>query len=146
MYDSVYTFPCNQRVSRTSSSRLSLVGWLSSHRVDLHDPSHRASLCHPVSSLANRPSEERELSPLVPIVQAALSPLVAQPKATPVAIRPLGEDLNPTKERTSYSSSNVSDQVLVAPCNISYLRTWITLHCLDTYSVHSLRIRSRCSE
>ena len=108
------TFWCHQKGHHTFSSRLSLVGRLSPHRVNVNDPSHRASLRHPVSSLASRPSQERELAPLVHIVQAAFSPLVAQPTATPVAIRSVGEDLNPTKERTSFASGNVSDQVLVA--------------------------------
>src|SRR6266566_1562797 len=99
---------------RTSYSRLALVGRLSSHRVRLNDPSNRAFLRHPVSSLASRPSEERELAPLVHIVQAALSLSAAQPKATPVAIRPLGEGLNPTNG-TSFASGNARDQFLVAP-------------------------------
>src|SRR6266566_1861413 len=99
---------------RTSYSRLALVGRLSSHRVRLNDPSNRAFLRHPVSSLASRPSEERELAPLVHIVQAALSPSVAHPKATPVAIRPVGAGLNPTKG-TSFASDTVRDQFLVAP-------------------------------
>jgi hypothetical protein len=109
------TFWCNQSVHPTSHSRLSLVGRLSPHRVDLNDPSNRAFLRHPVSSLASKPSEEREFSPLVHIVQAALSPPTAQPEATPVAIRLLGESLNPTKEEISFASDSVSSQVLVAP-------------------------------
>ena len=109
------TFWCHQKGHHTFSSRLSLVGRLSPHRVNLNDPSHRASLRHPVSSLASRPSEERELSPLVHIVQVAVSPSIAQPKATPVAIKLLGESLNPTKEEISFASDNVSSQVLVAP-------------------------------
>ena len=74
------------KAPRTSYSRLALAGHLSFHRVELNDPSHRASLRNPVVSLASRPSEERELAPLVHIVQAALSPSTAQPMATPVAI------------------------------------------------------------
>ncbi len=90
-------FRCLPRGHRTSYSRLALLGQRSLHRVRLNDPSNRAFLRHPVSSLASRPSEERVLAPLVHIVQAAFSPSVAQPKATPVAIRSLGEDLNLTK-------------------------------------------------
>ena len=107
-------FRCLPRGHRTSYSRLALLGQLSAHRVRLNDPSNRAFLRHPVVSLASRPSEEQELAPLVHIVRAAFSPSVAQPKATPVAIRSLGEDLNPTKE-TSFASGNVSDEFLVAP-------------------------------
>ena len=66
-----------------------------------------------MSPLASRPSEERELAPLIHIVQAALSPSAALPKATPVAIRLLGESLNPTKD-IFLASDNVRDQFLVA--------------------------------
>src|SRR5215472_31306 len=97
------------RTPRISYSRLAHAGRLSSHRVQLNDPSNRAFLRHPVSPLASRPSEERELAPLVHIIQAALSLSAAHPKATPVAIRPLGEGLNPTKE-TSFASDNARDQ------------------------------------
>jgi hypothetical protein len=107
-------FRCKPRLHRTSHSRLALAGRLSSHRVKLNDPSNRAFLRNPVSPLASRPSKERELAPLVHIVQAALSLSAAQPKATPVAIRPLGESLNPTKG-TSFASDTVRDQFLVAP-------------------------------
>jgi len=107
-------FRCLSKGHRTSYSRLALRGQLSTHRVRLNDPSNRAFFRHPVASLASRPSEEQELSPLVHIVRAAFSPSVAQPKATPVAIRSLGEDLNLTKE-PSFASGNVCDEFLVAP-------------------------------
>ncbi len=93
----------------TSYSRLALVRHLSFHRVKLNDPSNRAFLRNPVVSLASRPSEERELAPLVHVVQAVLSPSAAQPKATPVAIGSLGEDPNLTKGSSSFASDSVRD-------------------------------------
>ena len=101
------------QVPRTSYSRLALARQLSVHRVQLTDPSNRAFLRNPVVSLASRPSEERELAPLVPLVQAVLSPPAAQPKATPGAIRPVGEDLNLPKGSSSFASDSVRDEFLV---------------------------------
>jgi hypothetical protein len=102
-------FRYKPRMYRTSYSRLALSRHLSFHRVKLNDPSNRAFLRNPVVSLASRPSEERELAPLVHVVQAVLSPSAAQPKATPVAIGSLGEDPNLTKGISSFASDSVRD-------------------------------------